>query len=69
MCLLQNPNDIHEGLVRVAMVLLYTLWCLNIKGMVHFESLVLLCPLDTHVLVIYVNCGLYHTDSVSDSSA
>lgn len=69
MCLLQYTNDIHEGLVRVALMLLHTLRCRSIKCMVHFESLMLLSSLDTKVLVVNFNGGLDYADCVPNTPA
>ncbi len=68
MRLLHYAHDIHECLIRVAMMLLGTLWSGNIKSMVNFEGLVLLGPLDAEVLVINFYCRLYHANCISDSS-
>ncbi len=49
-------------------MLLDTLWSGNIEGMVNFEGLVLLGPLDAEVLVINFYCRLYHANCIADSS-
>jgi hypothetical protein len=48
-------------------MLLHTLWCLDVERVVNFESLMLLGPLHTKVLVIDVHSGLNHTDGVTDT--
>ena len=48
-------------------MLLHTLWCLDVERVIHFESLMLLGPLHTKILVIDVHSGLDHTDGVTDT--
>ena len=68
MCLLQHPDDIHKCLIRVCLMLLHPLWCLDIERVINFERLMLLSPLHTHILLINIHCGLYHTDCVTDTA-